>query len=65
MYDTQAPPPERALLIGLERSGHDRWAIKDSLEELRELAKTAGATVLDLVTQKRDTPSAPTFIGSG
>jgi len=65
MYDTQAPPPEHALLIGLERPGHDRWAIEDSLEELRELAESAGATVLDSVTQRRDTPSAPTFVGSG
>jgi GTP-binding protein HflX len=65
MYDTQAPPPEHALLIGLERPGHDRWAIEDSLEELRELAESAGATVLDSVTQRRDVPSAPTFVGSG
>jgi GTP-binding protein HflX len=65
MYDTQQPPPERALLIGLERPGLDRWAIQDSLKELRELAESAGATVLDTVTQKRDAPTAPTFIGRG
>jgi GTPase len=65
MYDTQAPPPEQALLVGLERPGLDRWAVKDSLDELRELALSAGATVLDALTQKRDAPSAPTFIGSG
>jgi GTP-binding protein HflX len=65
MYDTQEPPPERALLVGLERAGHDKWAIKDSLEELRELAQSAGAEVLDLITQKRDAPSAPTFVGRG
>ena len=65
MYDTQEPLRERALLIGLERPGHDKWAVKDSLEELRELAVSAGAEVLDLISQKRDTPSAPTFIGSG
>ncbi|HUJ71056.1 MAG TPA: GTPase HflX, partial [Verrucomicrobiae bacterium] len=65
MYDTQEPLRERALLIGLERPGHDKWAVKDSLEELRELAVSAGAEVLDLISQKRDTPSAPTFIGTG
>src|SRR5258706_1129435 len=65
MYDTQQPPPERALLIGLERPGHDRWSVKDSLDELRELTESAGATVLDAITQKRDAPSAPTFIGRG
>src|SRR5947208_5088428 len=65
MYDTQQPPPEKALLIGLERRGTDKWAVKDSLEELRELAQSAGAEVLDLITQKRDAPSAPTFVGRG
>ena len=65
MYDTQEPLRERALLIGLERPGHGKWAVKDSLEELRELAESAGAEVLDLISQKRDNPAAATFIGSG
>jgi GTP-binding protein HflX len=65
MYNTQEPLRERALLIGLERPGHDKWAVKDSLEELRELAESAGAEVLDLISQKRETPSAPTFVGTG
>jgi GTP-binding protein HflX len=65
LYDTQAPPPERALLIGLQRPGLDRWAVEDSLAELRELAESAGATVLGTITQRRDAPSAPTFIGTG
>jgi GTP-binding protein HflX len=65
MYDTQAALEERALLVGLERPGHDRWAVKDSLDELRELSATAGAPVVEVFTQKRDTPSAPTFIGRG
>jgi GTP-binding protein HflX len=65
MHDTREPLRERALLIGLERPGHDKWAVKDSLDELRELAVSAGAEVLDIISQKRDTPAAPTFIGSG
>jgi GTP-binding protein HflX len=65
MYDTQQPPPEMALLIGLERPGHDKWAVKDSLDELRELAESAGTTVLDALSQKRGAPSAPTFVGKG
>ena len=65
MYDTQAELGERALLVGLERPGHDKWAVQDSLLELRELAESAGAEVVDTITQKRDAPSAPTFIGTG
>jgi GTP-binding protein HflX len=52
-------------LVGLERPGHDWWAVQDSLVELRELAETAGTLVLDTLTQKRGAPSAPTFIGKG
>ena len=65
MHDTQEPLRERALLIGLERPGHDKWAVKDSLEELRELAVSAGAEVLNVISQKRDSPAAATFIGTG
>jgi GTP-binding protein HflX len=65
MHEIQEPSRESALLIGLERPGHDRWAVKDSLEELRELAVSAGAEVLDVVSQKRDSPAAATFIGTG
>jgi len=65
MHDTQAALAERALLVGLERNGQDKWAVRDSLGELRELAESAGAVVLETLIQKRDVPSAPTFIGSG
>ena len=38
MHDTRAGQQERALLVGLELSKGDRWAVADSLDELRELA---------------------------
>ena len=65
MHDTQAGLVERAVLIGLERHGHDQWAVQDALEELRELARTAGADVVEVITQKRQGPNPATFIGSG
>ena len=65
MHEIQEPSRESALLIGLEKASHDRWAVKDSLEELRELAVSAGAEVLDVISQKRDSPAAATFIGTG
>ena len=34
---------ERALLIGLEKAGVSKWDLHDSLDELRELANSAGA----------------------
>jgi len=56
---------ERALLIGLEREGVSKWDLQDSLDELRELANSAGAEVIDTVTQKLQKPTAPYYIGRG
>ncbi len=57
--------PERALLIGLEQNGVSKWELRDSMEELRELAHSAGAEVVDTVTQKLPRPTAPFYIGKG
>jgi GTP-binding protein HflX len=56
---------ERALLIGLEKRGVSKWDLQDSLEELAELANSAGAEVVDTVTQKLQKPTAPYYIGKG
>ncbi|MBA3833536.1 MAG: GTPase HflX [Chthoniobacterales bacterium] len=56
---------ERALLIGLEKEGVSKWDLRDSLEELAELAISAGAKVVDTVTQKLQKPTAPFYIGKG
>src|SRR5213595_2234964 len=56
---------ERALLIGLEQDGVSKWDLRDSMEELRELANSAGAEVIDTVTQKLPKPTAPFYIGKG
>ncbi|MBA3650855.1 MAG: GTPase HflX [Chthoniobacterales bacterium] len=56
---------ERALLIGLEKDGISKWDLRDSLDELRELANSAGAHVVDTVTQKLQKPTAPFYIGRG
>jgi GTPase len=56
---------ERALLIGLEKEGVSKWDLRDSMDELRELANSAGAEVVDTVTQKLQKPTAPYYIGKG
>src|SRR5215212_6871776 len=56
---------ERALLIGLEQEGVSKWDLRDSMEELAELANSAGAQVVDTVTQKLQKPTAPYYIGKG
>ncbi len=56
---------ERAILVGLETAGVSKWDLKDSLEELAELANSAGAVVVETVTQKLQKPTAPYYIGKG
>src|SRR2546430_393451 len=56
---------ERALLIGREKAGVSKWKLRDSMEELRELANSAGAEVVSTVTQKLQKPTAPYYIGRG
>ena len=66
MIETQPKNrPERALLIGLEKEGTSKWDLQESMEELRELASSAGAEVVDTVTQKLQKPTAPYYIGKG
>jgi GTP-binding protein HflX len=55
---------ERVVLIGVWTEGSAQTAER-SLRELAALAETAGSTVLDAVVQRRDKPSAATFVGSG
>src|SRR3954454_17661696 len=66
MFDVQRKQKqERALLVGLEQDGVSKWDLRDSLDELRELANSAGAQVVDTVTQKLQKPTAPYYIGRG
>ena len=54
--------PEAALLIGVDTGDFDAEA---SMDELRQLAETAGATVAGVMTQKRPSPDSSTYVGSG
>src|SRR5262249_27684860 len=56
---------ERVFLIGLELKSRTAWQVRDSLDELAELATTAGGEIVGDGTQKLEAPVAGTFIGSG
>ncbi len=55
---------DKVILAAIERPG-DVWTAEDSLEELAELARSAGAEVLGQISQKRLRPEPSTFIGQG
>jgi GTP-binding protein HflX len=57
---------ERALLMGLHTGGAQAESLlQDTLDELSQLAKSAGAIVVDRVSQMRKNPDPGTYIGSG
>jgi len=56
---------ERAFLIGLVSDGTDAWQVEDDLDELAQLAKTAGAGICGRMTQTRQQPDPKFFLGSG
>ncbi len=58
-------PLERAILIGIIKSGQDEREVEEYLAELSFLAETAGAEPVKRFTQKLDTPNPRTFVGSG
>ncbi len=63
-----AQAQERAVLVGMEYNGMLNtlgWTIEDSVEELKQLADTAGAQVVAKFMQKRPKPDPAFFIGKG
>ena len=56
--------PERALLLAVD-TGKAPWSVEESLDELEELARTAGADVIGRLSQRLDHPDPKTYLGRG
>src|SRR5256885_11914713 len=56
--------PQRTILVGVDMPGTD-WPVEESLDELAQLAATAGVDCVDRVTQKLARPHPGTLLGSG
>ncbi len=65
MKATSFPRREVALLVGVRRPHQSRWEVEDSLEELVQLARSAGAEPTFRVLQERFLPNPRTLIGPG
>ncbi|MDX9828806.1 MAG: GTPase HflX [Anaerolineae bacterium] len=65
MIETEAPA-ERALLVGVQlKSQQGGWDVQDSLQELAQLARTAGLEVAGQTWQRLDQYHSATLVGSG
>ncbi|MGE5701577.1 MAG: GTPase HflX [Clostridia bacterium] len=56
---------EKAILVGCLLDSRDKERLRLSLEELKDLAQTAGVEVIDLITQNRERVDAAWYLGSG
>jgi GTPase len=65
LIETRNRRTERVFLIGVELKNRNSRELHESLEELSELAASAGAQVAGDGLQKIAAPCAGTFIGSG
>ena len=62
LYENYITEKEQALLLSVDTGEFDAQA---SIDELEQLAYTAGADVVGKVIQKREAPEAATFLGYG
>lgn len=65
LVETAERRSENVFLVGIELKSRSAWDVRDALDELGELATTAGAHVLGTGSQKLDTPNPATFVGPG
>jgi GTP-binding protein HflX len=65
LISTSTKRTERVFLVGVELKSRSALDTRDSLDELSELAATAGGEVVGDGTQRMEAPVAATFIGSG
>jgi GTPase len=56
--------PERAILVGVDMPGGG-WPVEESLDELGQLARSAGVTCIERVSQHLVRPHPGTLLGSG
>lgn len=56
--------PLRAILVSVETPDTD-WPVQQSLDELEQLATTAGALTIERMVQKMDHPHPSTVLGKG
>lgn len=59
------PPEERACLVGVKLPGATLEQEQENLEELGQLASTAGADVVETIVQQRTRIDGATYIGKG
>lgn len=65
LIEIKKDEPEKALLVALKTRFISREVINEHLEELKELALTAGAETVKVVVQERESYDSAYYLGKG
>jgi GTP-binding protein HflX len=65
LIETRTQRTERVFLVGVELKSRPDGTTRETLDELGELAESAGATLVGEGTQKMEVPNPGTFLGKG
>ncbi len=63
-FETEKELNEQVILVGVATRDNE-YDIKDSMDELEELAKTAGAITVEKIVQNREGVHPGTYLGKG
>ena len=65
MIENKDKTIERVLLVGVLLPGEEEWRVRDTLDELAQLAESAGAEVLERLLVRQAKLKAGHYIGTG
>jgi len=62
---TNPEEPDKAIVVAVQRSSHSETEVQDAMDEMEQLALTAGVQVLDRLRYRLRRSSAAILIGTG
>jgi GTP-binding protein HflX len=65
IHDQPTSAPERVVVAGMQLAQDDPLLFEEDMQEMQMLCDTAGAKVCAVIMQKRQTPEAGTYFGTG
>ncbi len=65
LYEMEKAGADAVLLVGVQLRGEEDWKIKDTMDELAQLAESAGAEVVGRFLSKQQKIKAGHYVGTG
>ena len=65
LYEMQKPETDAVLLVGVQIRGQEEWKVKDTMDELAQLAESAGAVVAGRFLCRQQQIKAGHYVGTG